>query len=194
MGWSLTTIASGSLDSLVVLGSMRFLLGMFQAAIDPSLYSLIADYFPVNRISTANSILTSGLYLGSGLSSLSIIAFKEWGWRATLNYMGACGVGLGAFSYFFVKEPRRGAMKKKVETKPTPWVSDHDDRVRFETKNAQAPSSEQSMLMNFIFALWSNMQDPILRFITLGGCFRCCISFMNEYYTPAFFLLKFPKY
>lgn len=107
IAWSLTSVGTGSINSLAVLALMRFLLGATQAACEPASFSLIADYFPSNKVSTATSILTAAPYLGSGLSSLSVILIAAKGWRACFNIMGALGLGFGALALLFLKEPKR---------------------------------------------------------------------------------------
>ena len=46
--WSMTTFASGYVDSFEVFSLMRVLLGVFTAACIPPAVSLIRDYFPPN--------------------------------------------------------------------------------------------------------------------------------------------------
>ena len=50
--------------------AMRFLLGVLQSFNNPSSLTLLADYFPLERRSTVNSVQNAGIYIGSGLSSL----------------------------------------------------------------------------------------------------------------------------
>ena len=108
VAWSLTSIATGSFDSLLILGIMRFLLGFAQSVHKPAMYSIIADYFPENKISTINGLLVTGSYLGASCSSLSIMLTARFGWRNTFNIMGAFGILIGLLGLIFVKEPLRG--------------------------------------------------------------------------------------
>ena len=71
--WSTTTLLSGAVDSFAVFAGMRVLLGVLESASNPLAYSLIRDYFPPEQRSTANSILTSSIYIGGAVSSLSIL-------------------------------------------------------------------------------------------------------------------------
>ena len=68
---------------------------------------MIADYFPSNKVSTATSIMTAAPYLGSGISSLSVIMIANMGWRACFKSMGLLGLIIGGLSVLFMKEPKR---------------------------------------------------------------------------------------
>ena len=93
--WSLTSIATGSIDSLVVLAIMRFGLGVAQAATEPMIFSLLADTFPASKQPLANSVIEAGPYIGSGISCLGVILVATIGWRSCFNWMGAIGVAVG---------------------------------------------------------------------------------------------------
>lgn len=107
IGWSLTSIATGQFNSLFILAVMRFMLGATQAACEPAGFSMIADYFPSNKVSTATSIITAAPYLGSGISSLSVIMIAKMGWRACFKSMGFLGLLFGGIALLFLKEPKR---------------------------------------------------------------------------------------
>lgn len=94
--WSLCSIVTGSVNSLLALAISRFLLGVFSSATDPAAYSIIENYFPSKSLATANSIFASGMYYGTGLASLSVIMIDKLGWRSTYNWIGIIGVIIGA--------------------------------------------------------------------------------------------------
>src|SRR5262249_8001326 len=66
--WSVMTAGCGLPRSFWQLAVMRVGVGVGEAALSPSAYSLIADYFPPQRRSMAISVYTMGIYLGSGLA------------------------------------------------------------------------------------------------------------------------------
>lgn len=101
-------MTSGVVNSFGVLFVMRFILGAFQSAQTPTSLTLLSDYFPRNKRSTVNSILNSGVYIGSALSSISIITIGQIGWRSTFAVMGGIGVAIGSAILLFMKEPERG--------------------------------------------------------------------------------------
>ena len=66
-----------------------------------------------------------GIYLGVGISSLSIMFIKEYGWRWTYDIIGMIGIGSGFLLLFFVKEPKRGTYEplEPIEnTMGTKWT------------------------------------------------------------------------
>ena len=67
---------TGAINSFPVLCGMRMLHGSFNASTTPLAFSLISDYVPPQKRATANSILSSAVYLGISLSSLSILMIK----------------------------------------------------------------------------------------------------------------------
>ena len=101
----LTMGAAGFMDSFLVLAASRFALGTIGAMFNPMSFSLLTEYFPPERRATANSIIQSGNYIGWGLSSISILLIKAFGWRSTFGILGASACAIGALCVTFVKEP-----------------------------------------------------------------------------------------
>lgn len=79
--WSLTSIISGSTNSILVLCLMRFILGICVSATEPACYSILGDYFPKRYRTTANAFMNTASYLGAGLSSLIVLIVANYGWR-----------------------------------------------------------------------------------------------------------------
>jgi MFS family permease len=66
--WSLFTTGCGLARTFPVMLALRMGVGVGEAALSPAAYSLITDYVPHRRLSTAISIYSMGIYLGAGLS------------------------------------------------------------------------------------------------------------------------------
>ena len=101
----LSQFLTGKFDSFTTLCAMRGLHGAANSATNPLTYSLVSDYVPPQKRATANSILSSAIYVGVSLSSLSILMIKSQGWRWAYQFMGAFGVCLGLSTLLFLKEP-----------------------------------------------------------------------------------------
>lgn len=106
---------TGYIDNFYVLATMRFLLGVFQAFLNPAAYSIISDYFHPKYRTTANAVFGVGIYLGGALASISGNMLKALGWRLTYEIVGFIGIGLGVVSFFLVLEPKRNPFEKKKE-------------------------------------------------------------------------------
>ena len=104
--WSLISFISGSTRSFAVFVLMRMLLGVPQAALLPPAYSFIQKYFPKNKISTANALMTAAPLLGQGLSGLSVLAISSVGWRACYQSMAIAGFLISILGFIVLKEPR----------------------------------------------------------------------------------------
>lgn len=68
--WSLFTVGSGLASSYAHLLVARAGVGVGEATLGPGAYSLIADYFPKERLARALSVFGIGVVLGSGLAAL----------------------------------------------------------------------------------------------------------------------------
>ncbi len=66
--WSLFTASCGLARNYAQMLLCRVGVGVGEAALSPSAYSLISDYFPPHRRSTALSVYGAGIYIGSGLA------------------------------------------------------------------------------------------------------------------------------
>jgi MFS family permease len=105
---SLFQITSGTVNSFLVLAILRFFHGAVSSATKPLAFSMVADYFPQDKRSTANSILSGANFIGIALSSMTIILIKNIGWRASYLTMGGLGLTSALLALTFIKNPERG--------------------------------------------------------------------------------------
>jgi MFS family permease len=68
--WSLMTAACGLAKNYWHLLLARMGVGVGEATLSPSAFSLISDYFPKERRATAISVYSMGIYIGSGMAFL----------------------------------------------------------------------------------------------------------------------------
>jgi MFS family permease len=120
--WSGMTALSGLSQSFTHLALARIGVGVGEAALSPPAHSLLADYFPVSRRSTALGIYAMGIHIGV-LVGLVLGGWLEefWGWRAAFMVVGIPGLILAVVVRFTVREPIRGAQETApVEGAPPP--------------------------------------------------------------------------
>ena len=120
--WSVMCTASGLANTYGQLFAARFGVGIGEATLSPSANSLIADYFPPEKLATAMSVFTSGVFIGSGLayfiggtvietmSNLEPWRFPVFGeiraWQRVFIVVGVPGMLLALLT-LTIREPRR---------------------------------------------------------------------------------------
>ncbi len=68
--WSLMTALGGAVKSYTQFFLVRMGVGVGEATLSPAAYSLLSDYFPKEKLATAISVYSAGVYLGSGIAVL----------------------------------------------------------------------------------------------------------------------------
>lgn len=131
--WSLFTSGCGVVKNFSQMLLMRMGVGVGEAALSPSAYSLITDYFPPNRRATALSVYGMGIYIGSGLAFflggavVGLAAKQEiWllpvigairPWQMIFFAVGLPGILL-ALGMYTVREPARRGVKARAAAVP----------------------------------------------------------------------------
>ena len=131
--WSAMTMACGFANSFLALFVFRAGVGIGEAALSPSAYSMIADSVPKHRLSLVLSLYSTGVHIGSGMALvlggtlLSVFAssgdagFLGTGmepWRLVFIAVGAPGILLAAL-FLFLREPPRRHLGPVAEHMPT---------------------------------------------------------------------------
>lgn len=123
--WSAMTGLCGLAHSYWQLFLFRIGVGVGEATLSPSAYSMIADYFPAERRATAISVYSMGIFLGSGIAFLLgglVIKFAMAAgavtlpligdirpWQLVFLLLGVSGI-VFSFTLLLVREPPRGDM------------------------------------------------------------------------------------
>ena len=120
--WSLMTALAGLANSFGKLFGARIGVAVGEAVMAPTSVSLISDSFPENKQGTPMGIITSGVYIGIGITLLGggflidyltsigginipLIGYLK-PWQATFMIVGLPGLVL-AVAAFYLKEPKR---------------------------------------------------------------------------------------
>ena len=124
--WSVMTALCGVARTFGQMFAARIGVGVGEAALSPAAYSLIADYFPADKLTRALSVYSSAIYIGIGTAmiaggaiianvpavDLPILGYLE-PWRVVFLCVGAPGIFVVALM-FTIKEPvRTGLMVQK---------------------------------------------------------------------------------
>ncbi len=120
--WSVMTTLCAGIVNYTQFFLVRMGVGVGESTLSPSAFSLIADIFPKNRLATAMSIFSMGVFLGSGLATLigsgivaklptegmvNVPVFGDiYPWQMIFLYIGIPGL-LIALLLFTITEPSR---------------------------------------------------------------------------------------
>lgn len=109
--WSAMTAACGFAQNTLQFALARVGVGIGEAGCSPPSHSLISDYFPPEKRSSALGIFALGVPIGSMLAALGGAYIATRGgldWRDAFIWMGIPGVLLAFVFKLTVKEPPRG--------------------------------------------------------------------------------------
>lgn len=108
--WSAFTALSGLAQNALHLALARIGVGVGEAGGSPPSHSIIADYFPKEKRSTALSIYSLGIPFGQMLAFLAGgWVVQHLGWRNAFFIVGLPGILLAIILKLTVREPIRGA-------------------------------------------------------------------------------------
>ena len=123
--WSAMTAACGIAQNATQFALARVGVGIGEAGCSPPSHSLISDYFPPEKRSSALGIFAIGIPLGTMLAALGgawIASQDSLNWRDAFIWMGLPGVLAAIIFKMTVKEPPRGFSDpggvKTAEEKP----------------------------------------------------------------------------
>lgn len=106
--WSLMTAACATARGFWTLFAARMGVGIGEATLSPSAFSLLSDYFPKERLGTALSVFSMGVFFGSGSALIvgGLVIGAVGSWRLTFLIVGLPGM-LAALLMLSIKEPKR---------------------------------------------------------------------------------------
>ena len=134
--WSLMTVGCGLAQHFWQMALLRVGVGVGEASLSPSAYSIISDKFPPAKLARAIAIYSSGIYLGSGLAYMiggravsALRGTEPWqlpllgaieGWQKVFFIIGLPGLLVVPIVLLTIQEPKRkGVIASKTGGKGT---------------------------------------------------------------------------
>lgn len=121
--WSGMTALSGVASNILQLVIARIGVGIGEAGCSPPAHSMIADYYPPEKRSTAMGLYTLGIsggimiaYLAGGWVAENI------GWREAFFIVGIPGLLLALIVRFTIQEPVRGTSENRSDSVDRPGI------------------------------------------------------------------------
>lgn len=127
--WSVMTVGCGFAKNFWQLFVTRIGVGIGEATLQPSAYSMLADYFPPQKLGRAIGAYSTGLFLGGGLALIvggAVIKSLSGGesfavpllgelrsWQLAFLVVGTPGVLVSLLVLCTVREPPRRGLRNK---------------------------------------------------------------------------------
>jgi len=129
--WSLMTAACGAVNTYGQFFLARIGVGVGEATLSPAAYSMLSDYFPKEKLATAISVYSAGIFLGAGLAVLIGAALISMGgqpqrvdlpligevfsWQLLFFYIGFPGLLISLLIRLTVREPARTGLMRTAD-------------------------------------------------------------------------------
>ncbi|HZS45407.1 MAG TPA: MFS transporter [Blastocatellia bacterium] len=162
--WSIATALAGLAQSYHQLLLARSLIGVGEASYATIAPSLISDVFPKEKRGTALGIFFAAIPLGfalgyilGGLAPYFDQSFGlHRGWRPTMFIVGGPGLVMAAITYWFMKEPKRGAF-------------DEDDTTEVDEGELLKAAPQVLVRLHESFVKWLNGLPEGFKKTAIGG-------------------------
>ena len=173
IAWSLMTSCGSAAKSFGTLALARMGVGIGEAALAPAAFSMIADSFPRERLSSAMSVYSMGVQLGGGLAlilggfvvqavmHMSPIEVPWLGtlqpWRLTFLIVGAPGVLIVALLLSLREPPRRLSQVRTGAMTAPPGLANSLRQVRARWRSTLGISIIMACeaMSNYAFGSWT---------------------------------------
>jgi MFS family permease len=176
--WSLMTTLSAAARSFSTLFLARMGVGVGEATLSPSTFSLVSDYFPKERLGTALSVFSMGIFFGSGLAlivggtvvgavaQLPIVQVPILGsiasWRLTFLVVGLPGLLVALLAYT-IREPMRKNLLR--------------------TRDGKVSHLSLAQVVEELRLRWQSVAG-----ICLGLAFQALCNYAQQAWLPTFFI------
>jgi sugar phosphate permease len=169
---------------------LRAVIGASQAFNNPAAYTLISEIFPKRMVGTINGVFSSGIYLGGGLASLSIILDGYVGWRQTMLIVGGIGLVAAAACLFLIEEPR--ALPAAVAKREAADAASAVAVVAAAAAPVQGAGKSMFNVQEAVAALQDVLASPDAQLILIAAALRFCAGFSIAIWKAPFVFAKFP--
>ena len=125
--WSLAGMLHAAARSVISFASVRFILGLGQAANFPAAVKSVAEWFPKRERALATGLFNAGSNVGAILTPLIIpvIALK-WGWQWA--FIGTGAVGL-IWLFFWIPFYQRPELNKRLKKAEKDYILENEKEV-----------------------------------------------------------------
>lgn len=189
--WSIASFAKVVYPDFTVLFATRLVLGVAQGFNAPCAYPVLAYHFSPAERATANGVYSTGTYLGSALSSLSLLAAVYVGWRLATTAAVVVGIFSAALVYLIVERPPKSLQHLEYDEDETVLCGSSNEprRVAFSVKPGGNDNDDLS-----ITSAWIRVRDNRrLLLLYVATSLRMTTTVALWTYLPTYYGRAFPR-
>jgi len=201
-GWALFTALQGLSMGYNLLLVSRVGQAFSHAFSGPASLSMIADLFPTEERAKANSIYSFGIYVGGGLSSLSLLMATHFGWRFSAFVISAISL-VGAIVLLLTCEEPSSRDQQTVVTQETDENEDDDstsllrqnveDETEYRTISEDSGESPAKPRISLAKAIGIVVGDKVIMMLFVAASLRFLGGFAIGNYLAVYYIRRFPE-
>jgi MFS family permease len=182
VAWSAAIFATALGEDYNQVLAARIFMGLACAFSTPSAYTLIRDLVSKERAALANSLYGSGVYLGGGLSSLSILLDGRIGWRGTCEVIAGFGLlATVSAAVFLPSDPNI-----KTDDASKGYTKKDDDAVIASETSNEGDTTSAFADVGEILSI------PRVQWLFAGSFLRFCSGLCIGVWAAPYYKLAFP--
>eukprot|EP00596_Hydrurales_sp_CCMP1899_P010529 CAMPEP_0119047156 /NCGR_PEP_ID=MMETSP1177-20130426/51284_1 /TAXON_ID=2985 /ORGANISM="Ochromonas sp, Strain CCMP1899" /LENGTH=326 /DNA_ID=CAMNT_0007021341 /DNA_START=855 /DNA_END=1835 /DNA_ORIENTATION=+ len=143
-------------------------------------------------IGSINGIFSSGVFIGGGLASLSIILDGFIGWRDTLVVVGAVGILAAVACYTLVGEPRNNKIETVIDTSLIDTIDENKQLISKTEVEKKVDFNPGELLSDAFLGLQEVVSSSEAKLLFTASALRFCAGFSIAIWKAPFVFAKFP--
>jgi MFS family permease len=182
IGWTIATYGTAISTSYESIVLWRIAMGLACAFSTPTAYTLLRDTVPNTRQATASSLYGTGVALGSGLASYTLVLDNSYGWRMALDIIAGAGVMATLLTVILLPDDNKSKSQEESTTTIESSTVVADSMI----------SSEKEPLLD---SIWNDVQMSFAtdraKWIYMGSLVRFCSGLCIGVWGAPYFRMTF---
>jgi MFS family permease len=177
IGWTMATYGTATADSYETVVLWRVAMGFACAFSTPTAYTYLRDNVPSARQATASSLYGTGVALGSGLASYTLVLDNTYGWRESLDIIASAGIIATLLTIVLLPDDNKPSQNALLEDKEASIEKDIN--------------SEKFWVESIVNDIRLSFATDRARWIYLGSFVRFCSGLCIGVWGAAYFRMTF---
>jgi MFS family permease len=184
IGWTVATYGTATSATYESVVAWRIAMGFACAFSTPTAYTLLRDAVPLKRQATASSLYGTGVALGSGLASYTLVLDNMYGWRPALEIIASAGLLATLLAILLLPDDDKSKRISTTETATSPpstsAINTGDDKTE-----------DRPLLESILSDVQMSFATDRARWIYIGSLVRFCSGLCIGVWGAPYFRMTF---